>query len=99
MPGLKICLLLPQHWAQEAQDKYPLPRARGTRIDDNDKALLFIWNQGKHKQTFTHSPLTNTLIFRTAPALHTYHAFVALYKAAEAQHYCQEHVLQVPDWL
>jgi hypothetical protein len=35
---LKIRLLLPHHWAQEAQDKYPLPR--GTRIEEVDDALL-----------------------------------------------------------
>jgi hypothetical protein len=26
IPELKICLLSPHHWAQEAQDKYPLPK-------------------------------------------------------------------------
>jgi len=25
LPGLKMCLLSPQHWAQEARDNYPLP--------------------------------------------------------------------------
>jgi hypothetical protein len=97
IPGLKICLLLPQHLAQETQDKYPLPR--GTRIEDNDEALLLIWNQGKHKQTVLHSPLTNTPTFITAPALRTYHAFVALYNAAEAQYYCRESILQIPGQL
>jgi hypothetical protein len=40
VPSLKICLQLLQHWVQETQDKYPL--LRGTRIEDNDKALLLI---------------------------------------------------------
>jgi hypothetical protein len=26
VPELKICFLLPHHWVQEAQDKYPLPK-------------------------------------------------------------------------
>ena len=30
LPGLKMCLLSPQHWAQEARDNYPLPN--GTRM-------------------------------------------------------------------
>ena len=25
LPGLRMCLLSPQHWAQEAEDNYPLP--------------------------------------------------------------------------
>jgi hypothetical protein len=76
IPDLKICLLFPHHWEQEAQDKYPLPR--GTRIEEDDEALLLIWKQGKHKQTIQLNPLTNTLSFRTASALHAYHAYVAL---------------------
>jgi hypothetical protein len=30
LPGLKMCLLSPQHWAQEARDNYPL--THGTRM-------------------------------------------------------------------
>jgi hypothetical protein len=30
LPGLRTCLLSPQHWAQEAGDNYPLPN--GTRM-------------------------------------------------------------------
>jgi hypothetical protein len=93
VPSLEICLQFPQHWVQEAQDKYPLPRE--TRIEDNDEALLLIWNQGRHKRTIPHSPLTNTPIFRMAPAAHTYRTFLAHCKAAEAQYYCQDYVLQV----
>jgi hypothetical protein len=54
-----------------------------------DEVLLLIWNQGKHKQTIPHSPLTNTPTFRTAPALRNYHTFVALYEASEEQYYHQ----------
>jgi hypothetical protein len=51
--------------------------------------LLLILKQGKHKQTIPLDPLTNTPSFRSASALHTYRAFVALHEAAEAQNYYQ----------
>jgi hypothetical protein len=31
IPDLKVCLLLPHHWAQEAKDHYPVPK--GTKMD------------------------------------------------------------------
>jgi hypothetical protein len=89
IPSLKICLLLPR--------QYPFPR--GTRIEDNDEALLLIWNQGRHKRIIPHSPMTNTPTFRMALALHTYHAFMAHCKTAEAQYYRQELFLQVSSQL
>jgi hypothetical protein len=70
---LKICLLLPYYWVQEAQGKYPLPRE--TRTEEDDEALVLIWKQGKRRQTIPFHPLTNTPSFKTASALHTYHAF------------------------
>jgi hypothetical protein len=79
---------------QEAQDKYPLPR--GTRIEEDNEALILIWKQDKHRRAIPFHPLTNTPSFRTAPASPTYCAFVALCKAAEVQYYRQEHVLQMP---
>jgi hypothetical protein len=97
VPELKICLLSSHHWVQEVQDKCPLPR--GTRMEEDDEALLLIWKQGKHRQTIPFHPLTNTPSFRTASALHTYHAFVALHEAAESQYYCWEHDLQMPGCL
>jgi hypothetical protein len=74
---------------------YPLPR--GTRIEEDDDALLLIWKQGKHKWTIPLNPLTNTPSFRTTSALHTYCTFVVLHEAAEVQYYhWREHVLQIP---
>jgi hypothetical protein len=32
LPGLRMCLLSPQHWAQEAEDNYPLPNS--TRMEN-----------------------------------------------------------------
>jgi hypothetical protein len=49
IPELKICLLLPHHWVQEAQDKYPLPK--GTKMEEDDEVLTLIWKQRKHRQT------------------------------------------------
>ncbi len=94
VPDLKVCLLSPHHWAQEAKDHYPVPN--GTKIDTDNEALMLIWKQQRHQRTILYHPLTNTPSFCTALALHTYQAFVALYKAAEAQDHCREHVLQIP---
>ncbi len=93
VPDLKVCLLLPHHWAQEAKDHYPVPK--GTKMDTDDEALTLIWNQRRHRRTIPYHPLTNTPSFHTAPALRTYHAFVALFVAAEAQYHQWEHVLQM----
>jgi hypothetical protein len=43
VPDLKVCLLLPHHWVQEAKDHYPVPN--GTKTDTNDEVLTLIWNQ------------------------------------------------------
>jgi hypothetical protein len=94
VPDLKVCLLSPHHWAQEAKDHYPVPK--GTKADTNNKELTLIWKQRRHRRTIPHHPLTNTPSFRTAPALRTNRAFVALFEAAEAQYHQREHVLQMP---
>jgi hypothetical protein len=39
VPGLKYCLLSPQHWAQEVKDKFPLPR--GTRMENGNETIIF----------------------------------------------------------
>jgi hypothetical protein len=93
-PDLKVCLLLPHHWAQEVKDHYPVPKR--TTMDTDDEALMLIWKQQRHQRTIPYQPLTNTPSFHTAPALRTYRAFVALYEAAEAQCHHREHVLQMP---
>jgi hypothetical protein len=94
VPYLKVCLLSPHHWAQEAKDHHPVPK--GTKMDTNNKALTLIWNQKKYQQTIPYHPLTNTPSFRTAPASCTYRAFMALFEAVEAQYHQLEHVLQMP---
>jgi hypothetical protein len=94
IPDLKVCLLLPHHWAQEAKDHYPVPT--GKKMDTDNEVLTLIWKQGKHRCTIPYHPLMNTPSFRTALASCTYRSFVALYEAAEAQYHCREHVLQMP---
>jgi hypothetical protein len=93
VPGLRYCLLSPQHWAQMANDHHPTPR--GTRMENDDQHCILIWGQGHHRRSVPHSSSTNTPTFRTAPATSTYSAFVALHEAMEAQLH-SEHVLQIP---
>ncbi len=85
VPDLKVCLLLPHHWAQETKDHYPVPKR--TKTDTNDEALTLIWKQQKYRWMIPYHPLTNTPSFCTAPASRTYRAFVALFEAAEAQYH------------
>ncbi len=94
VPDLKVCRLLPHHWAQEAKDHYPVPK--GTKMDTDNEALTLIWNQRRHQRTIPYHPLTNTPSFRTALASRTYRAFVALFEAAEVQYHQREHILQMP---
>ncbi len=97
VPDLKVCLLAPQHWAQEAKDHYPV--LKGTKTDTDNEALTLIWKQQRHRQTIPYHPFTNTPSFRTAPASRAYHAFVALNEAAKVQYHRRESVLQMPSRL
>jgi hypothetical protein len=97
IPDLRVCLLFPHHWAQEAKNHHPIPK--GTKTKTNNEALVLMWNQRRHQRTIPYHPLTNTPSFCTAPALHIYRAFVALFKAIEAQYHQREHVLQMPGQL
>jgi hypothetical protein len=42
VPDLKVCLLSPHHWAQEAKGHYPVPK--GPKTDTDNKALMPILN-------------------------------------------------------
>jgi hypothetical protein len=94
---LRVCLLLPHHWVQEAKDHYPVPK--GTKMDTKNEALTLMWNQHRHRRTIPYHPLTNTPSFRTTPASRIYRAFVALFEATEAQYHQWEHILQMPGQL
>jgi hypothetical protein len=97
VPDLRVCLLSPHHWAQEAKDNYLVPK--GTKMDANNEVLTLMWNQHRHQRTIPYHPLTNTPSFCTTPPSRTYRAFVALFKAAKAQYQQREHVLQMPSQL
>jgi hypothetical protein len=40
VPDLRVCLLSPHHWVQEAKDHYPVPK--GTKMDTNNEALTLM---------------------------------------------------------
>jgi hypothetical protein len=99
LPGLRMCLLLPQHWAQEARDNYPL--LNGTRMEDNANNCVLFWVQGKFSKRIPFNAATNTPIFYTSPSTPLYRAFFNTFQALEAPFFALEHVLQVPHhhWL
>lgn len=94
LPKLRLCLLSPQHWAQEARDEKPRPR--GTRMENDAKNCILIWGQGKFKRTVPFDPTSNTPIFRTASSTASYRAFVASFEALEAPFFRKERIAFSP---
>ena len=94
LPGLRMCLLSPQHWVQEAGDNHPLPR--GTRMENDDANCVLFWNQGKFRKTIPHHPDSNVPIMFSASAPLAYRAFATTFEAMESKYFSQEHVRQVP---
>ena len=88
MPGLKYCLLSPQHWAQEVKDKFPL--LRRTRMEKDNEAIILLWRQGKYCWTAPHSPNTSSPVF-----WRLWHQ-IANVEAMEAQYHCNKKVLLLP---
>ncbi len=86
LPGLKNCLLSPQHWAQEAGDNQ-------TFMGKFAYCCTLQWGDGFVK-TIPFNPTTP--IFHKTPASCTYRVFTAAYDACEAAFYRCETVLQVP---
>jgi hypothetical protein len=99
LPGLRMCLLSPQHWAQEARDNYPLPN--GTRIENNAHNCVLLWSQGKYSKSILFDAVTNTPIFQMLPSRLSYCAFVNTFMVCKAPLFSREHVLQLPGchWL
>jgi len=99
LPGLRTCLLSPQHWAQEAGDNYPLPN--GTRMENTANNCKLLWGQGMFLKTIPFDNGTNTPIFYTSPLTLWYCAFVHTFQAFEALFFSREHVPQQPGhrWL
>jgi hypothetical protein len=94
LPGLKRCLLLPPHWAQEAGDKYPLPD--GTWCKNTATHYILYWDQKHFQKSVLHCSSTNTPVFYKAPSSQDYRAFASRFEALEAPYFCLEHVLQYP---
>ncbi len=92
LPGLRIRLLSPQHWAQEARDNYPLPN--GTA----NNCVLF-WDKGKFSKTIPFNTVTNTPIFHTSLTISLYRPFIHIFQALEAPFFTCKHFLQVPGHL
>jgi hypothetical protein len=99
LPGLRMYLLLPQHWAQEARDNHPWPN--GTRIEINAHSFKLFWGQGCFVKTIPFDNATNMPIFYTLPSITGYCTFVHTFQALEALFFRWEHVLQLPGrcWL
>jgi hypothetical protein len=70
LPDLRMCLLLPQHWAQEARDNYPLPN--GTRMEINATKCMLIWGQGQFQKRILFGSSMNNPIFFTFPSTSSY---------------------------
>ncbi len=88
LPGLKQCLLSPQHWAQEAGDGQ-------TWMGNFELECVLNWHGGG-KKTVLFDPTMNTPIFTTAPSSRAYRAFATTFEALEAPYYRKETVLQYP---
>jgi len=88
LPGLKQCLLSPQHWAQEAGD--------GKMWMGNfERECVLNWHGGG-KKTVLFDPSTNTPVFTTAPSSRAYRVFATTFEALEAPYYHKETALQYP---
>jgi hypothetical protein len=88
LPGLRQCLLSPQHWAQEARDGQ-------TWLGNFEQECVLNWHGGG-KKTVLFDPTTNTPIFTTAPSSRAYRVFATTFEALEAPYYQKETVLQYP---
>jgi hypothetical protein len=86
VPNLKRCLLLPQHWAQEAGDKQ-------TWMGNYSNECVLNWRGGK--KTIPFQPMTNMLVFYMASSSWSYRAFTTTFKAMEASYFQQEKSLNI----
>jgi hypothetical protein len=63
-------------------------------MGNSDDCCILFWNRGQ--KTVPFSTMANVPTFFTAPSLHTYQTFVAIFEAYEALFFQRETVLQVP---
>jgi hypothetical protein len=92
LPGLKRCLLSPQHWAQEVGDEHPL--LDGTWCKNTATHNILYWDQKHFQKSVPHCSSTNTPVFYMAPSLRAFRAFTLTFEALEAPYFHREHVLQ-----
>ena len=64
VPDLHICLLSPQHWAQQANDNAPNPR--GTWCATYGDVFELEWNQRQYRRSIKFDSNTNTPRFTSA---------------------------------
>ncbi len=95
VPGLRLPLLCPQHWAQTAKDH--TPRRMGTFVLNFDHGCQLWWDQAKHCKTILHDKSTNTPTFKTASGTSKYQAFEACFHAMDASHLRHHVELCVPN--
>jgi hypothetical protein len=67
LPGLKRCLLSPQHWAQEVGDEHPV--LDGTWCKNTATHNILYWDQMHFQKLVPHCSLTITPVFYTASLL------------------------------
>jgi hypothetical protein len=87
VPNLKRCLLLPQHWAQEAGDKQ-------TWMGNYRNECVLNWRGGK--KTIPFQLMTNVPVFYTASSSWSYHTFAATFEAMEASYSDERKSLNIP---
>jgi hypothetical protein len=87
IPDMRRCLLLPQHWAQEAGDEQTWMELKRQWPYD----CVLHWKGGK--KTIPHQPSTNMPVFYTASSSMCYRAFASTFEAMEASFFRQEKVL------
>jgi len=74
VPGSKVRLLSPQHWAREAKDNRPQPR--GTWCATYADSIVLEWNQRKHRRTIKLDQQgSNVATVHTAPGYNKFTAF------------------------
>jgi hypothetical protein len=87
VPNLKRCLLLPQHWAQEAGDEQ-------TWMGNYRDNCVLNWRGGK--KTVPFQPMTIVPVFYMASSSWSYHVSAATLEAMEALYFQREKVLEFP---
>jgi hypothetical protein len=79
IPGMKLTLLSPQHWAASNGDDED-----GTYIKMGKSGCWLVWDHARFSKYVPLDTGTNTPIFNTAPGSFNYRAFEATYLSMDA---------------